>query len=251
MNIFSFAKQIHLDGTNGKAILLMHGWSGTPDDMRFLAEQLNEAGYTVRVPRLTGHGTNAEDFVKANWNNWLMDAEGAYHALVAEFRTENVYVAGLSMGGCLATILARKNPNIPKVALFAPAFIAKDRMVYLTPLLSLFTKSLKKDTRKTSPDPERQEFLDAYENVTWVEPSADLLYLQVRSRWSLDFLSMATSVRVWIAKNDEALDVPKTVEYIQNRVKHVKIVVKEDGQHVIVNFNQKQAIADEVVAFFK
>lgn len=44
------------------AILLIHGYTGSPRDMIWLGHQLNEAGYNIYIPRLPGHGTNKNDF---------------------------------------------------------------------------------------------------------------------------------------------------------------------------------------------
>ena len=46
-----------------KAILLIHGYTGSPREMLWLGTQLHKAGYTVSIPRLPGHGTNKEDFI--------------------------------------------------------------------------------------------------------------------------------------------------------------------------------------------
>ena len=42
-------------------VLLVHGYTSTPQSMRGWAEHLAAAGYTVRLPRLPGHGTRWQD----------------------------------------------------------------------------------------------------------------------------------------------------------------------------------------------
>ena len=67
--------------------------------MRGLAEAFAAAGFSVELPRLPGHGTTVEDMMTTGWADWTAEAEAAYQRLAA--RTEQVVVAGLSMGGSL------------------------------------------------------------------------------------------------------------------------------------------------------
>ena len=47
---------LNCPGQNGEAIILIHGMTGTPHEMRFLANYLNRQGYAVYCPRLANHG---------------------------------------------------------------------------------------------------------------------------------------------------------------------------------------------------
>ncbi|MCK5922826.1 MAG: hypothetical protein KAG66_17925, partial [Methylococcales bacterium] len=57
----------HLDGRpflwkSGRVgILLVHGWTATPVEIRLLAENLYAAGYSVAGPTMAGHGTTPQD----------------------------------------------------------------------------------------------------------------------------------------------------------------------------------------------
>ena len=57
----------------GKAVLLIHGWSTTPYEVRRLGIYLNENGYTVYGPMLSGHGTVPKDLEEMAWTVWLAD----------------------------------------------------------------------------------------------------------------------------------------------------------------------------------
>src|SRR4051812_35729867 len=80
-------------------VLVLHGFTGNPASMRGLAEALAEAGFTVELPRLPGHGTKVEDMIPTGFHDWLEAAEAAYTDLAG--RCDQVVVAGLSMGGAL------------------------------------------------------------------------------------------------------------------------------------------------------
>ncbi|MBV9092982.1 MAG: alpha/beta fold hydrolase, partial [Streptosporangiaceae bacterium] len=85
-------------------VLLCHGFTGSPQTLRPWAEYLAEAGLTVSLPRLPGHGTSWQDLARTTWREWYAEAEAAFGTLTA--RCEQVFVFGLSLGGCLALRLA-------------------------------------------------------------------------------------------------------------------------------------------------
>ena len=53
----SLAAAFRFDGSNGEAVVLIHGFTGVPAHFRPMAHVLDDAGYGVAVPRFTGHGT--------------------------------------------------------------------------------------------------------------------------------------------------------------------------------------------------
>ena len=85
-------------------VLVLHGFTGSPASMRPLAEHLADAGFTVELPRLPGHGTTLEDMMTTSWSHWSAAALAAYDELAQ--RCERVGVVGLSMGGGLTAYVA-------------------------------------------------------------------------------------------------------------------------------------------------
>jgi carboxylesterase len=98
----------HLGGRSG--VLVLHGFTGNPASMRSIAERAAEAGYSVELPRLPGHGTTVEDMITTTWADWSKTAEASYDELAA--RCERVAVVGLSMGGGLAAHVAEVRPSV-------------------------------------------------------------------------------------------------------------------------------------------
>ncbi|MEO6701433.1 MAG: alpha/beta fold hydrolase [Jatrophihabitantaceae bacterium] len=90
--------------TGSIGVLVSHGFTGSPFSMRPLASQLAEAGYTVRLPRLPGHGTSWQDLNTTKWTDWYAEIRAAYAELAD--RCEVIFACGLSMGGALVTKLA-------------------------------------------------------------------------------------------------------------------------------------------------
>jgi len=89
---------------NHVGCLLIHGFSGSPSEMRFLGERLAKTGWTVYGILLSGHGTTLEQRDKTSCEDWVKDAEAGVRKLRKSCDT--VIGIGLSMGGLLALHLA-------------------------------------------------------------------------------------------------------------------------------------------------
>jgi carboxylesterase len=112
------AESFRLEGTNGRAVLLLHGFNDTTQSMRYLGERLNAAGYTVHAPSLPGHGcplpVMAREQRAPAWRRAVADAHAS---LRAEYST--VFLCGQSMGGALA-LLESLDHAPPAMVLLAP-----------------------------------------------------------------------------------------------------------------------------------
>jgi len=116
------AEGFTLEGTNGRALLLLHGFGDTPQTLRYLAARLHAGGYTVRAPLLPGHGRGLRDFATASADDYLRLARQELASL--RERLPWVGLIGLSMGGAIAARLAADGGDVRVLALLAP---------YLTP----------------------------------------------------------------------------------------------------------------------
>src|SRR5437879_13696406 len=85
-------------------VLLLHGLTGMPSEMRPVARHLTSLGYAVETPLLPGHGGSHRDLLRTTWREWLNGAREALRRIAGQ--TEPVVVAGLSMAALLAVLLA-------------------------------------------------------------------------------------------------------------------------------------------------
>lgn len=99
-------------------VLLLHGFTGTAAHMRPLAERLHGMGFTVLGENLPGHGTRLKELSAVTWEDWLEAAKSGVMRLRS--RCDSVCVAGLSMGGCLALLLAEQMQVDAVATLSAP-----------------------------------------------------------------------------------------------------------------------------------
>jgi len=121
-------------------VLLIHGLTGTPAEMRFVGNGLNRAGFTVLGMQLAGHCGDEADLLATGWKDWYASVVEA----AALFREEvdHLFVAGLSMGAVLALKLAIDRPReVDGVGLYGTTFFHDGwatppigRLAFLLPL---------------------------------------------------------------------------------------------------------------------
>lgn len=112
--------------------LLIHGFTGTPKEMRLLGEYLAKQGHTILGIRLAGHATRIEDMRRARWQDWAASVEDG----VAMLKTccSKVVSVGLSMGGALSMYAAANFSVDAAVAISAPYAVDDKRLPLLRPL---------------------------------------------------------------------------------------------------------------------
>lgn len=95
---------------NDIGVLVIHGFTGSTQSVLPLAEAFAKEGFTVLVPRLTGHGISPEELAKASFQDWLQDVEEALDEL--RLHADKIFITGLSMGGALTLYLAENYHDI-------------------------------------------------------------------------------------------------------------------------------------------
>ena len=100
--------------------LLIHGYRGYPGEMVRPATDLYEEGFDVFVPRLPGHGTSGDDFIRTGSSDWMGVVEKAVGDL--KTRYDKVNIAGHSMGSAMAAIIGCGDGQIGKIVYICPSF---------------------------------------------------------------------------------------------------------------------------------
>lgn len=134
MHVIPGAEEFYFQG-GSIGCLLVHGFTGSPSEMRLLGEYLAQKGYTVHGVRLEGHGTSPEDMLRTDFEQWYKSVEQGWQRLRGT--CEKVFVIGLSMGGILALYLASNHPVSGVVSMCAPIYINNSKLFFL-PLYRLF-----------------------------------------------------------------------------------------------------------------
>jgi carboxylesterase len=137
--IIPAAEPFFLLGDSAKsACLLIHGFTGTPKEMRWMGEYLNQQGYTCLGVRLAGHATHPEDMIRSRYTDWIASVENGYHLLRGV--SGNVFLVGLSMGGILSLLMSTQLDVRGVVAMSTPSRLPTDYPIWLLKLISLVIK---------------------------------------------------------------------------------------------------------------
>lgn len=122
-------------------VLVLHGFTGSPRTVRPWAEHLAAAGLTVRVPLLPGHGATWRELAATGWTDWYAAAERAFTELSTQ--CEQVFVFGISMGGCLAFRLAETQGDLVSgLVVVNPSLAGDNPLIPLTPVLKYVIRAL-------------------------------------------------------------------------------------------------------------
>jgi carboxylesterase len=147
-----------LNGTRGSA-LLIHGFMGTPAEMRPLADELNNAGFTVYVPLLPGFGGDIANLGEVGRHDWLKAAGQIWEDLYQRGSAD--ILLGFSMGGAVAMHLARDHSPV-RLILIAPLWklLGGDPKLNALPLIKYVIRHVKPFARADFSDPALRRFFE-------------------------------------------------------------------------------------------
>lgn len=126
---------------SGAAALCLHGLTGTPYEVRPLAEALVVRGIHARGIWMAGHGASVEDLARSTHDEWVDRAHAALKALRADY--ERVFLVGVSMGGLVSLRLAQTEQVEGIVVVGVPLVLAPP-IPQLLPLVRLFLSARRK-----------------------------------------------------------------------------------------------------------
>ena len=243
--MYKEAMPVFLNG--GKtAVLLIHGYLGSPYDVEYLADRLNSKGFTVSVPRLPGHGTNADDFLLSGGKDWLRKVYDSYMEL--DSRYEKVVIAGFSMGALLAVIAAAEfKPE--KLILIAPPLTTRRRLLlFASPVIKIFVKSMNKNCRiKTNS--EYEEYLKKeYWSKDWTKAASDILFLQLKALRLLSTLE--SQVLLVLSERDSTIPI-KVSEIAGKRIRRLTEKRVFNSDHMIFKGEDKERAAEIIIDWLK
>lgn len=112
-----------------RAVLLLHGFTGTSADVRMLGRFLEKKGYTCHAPHYKGHAVPPEELVHTGPNDWWQDVINGFEHL-KNLGYNEIAVAGLSLGGVFSLKLGYTVPIKGIIPMCAPMYIKSEETMY-------------------------------------------------------------------------------------------------------------------------
>jgi len=138
---------------------LIHGFTGTPKEMRWMGEHLAGQGFTALGVRLSGHATQPEDMIRSRYQDWVASVEDGYNLLSGI--TDRIFLVGLSMGGILSLLMSTRLKVAGVFAMSTPYCLPDDPRLPFIKQISRFIKFMPKNNE--APDAgwfDKQSFLE-------------------------------------------------------------------------------------------
>ncbi|HEX5262240.1 MAG TPA: alpha/beta fold hydrolase [Phenylobacterium sp.] len=113
-------RSFRVRGDGRRGVLLLHGLTGAPGEMKAVGRVLHRRGFDLSAPLLAGHGGTESDLLKTGWRDWVASAREAYLKFARE--VDEVYVAGICAGGAIGLELCAEFPEIRGAAVYSMLF---------------------------------------------------------------------------------------------------------------------------------
>jgi carboxylesterase len=226
-------------------VVISHGFTGTPDSVRDWARAFADAGYTVRLPLLPGHGMTWRETNRSRWPQWYATIEAAYEEVAA--RCDIVFAAGLSMGGTLVTRLAERHPDrIAGLVLVNPSYATERLDAKFAPYISWAVRSrpsIGGDIKK----PGAVEIADSRTPV--------VAFASLQKLWKVtraDFAALRAPILLYRSREDHVVEELSTRLLRAGAVNTtVREVVLDDSYHVATIDNDAPTIFAGSVEFVR
>ncbi len=227
-------------------LLLIHGFTGSPSELRRLGYYLNDLGYTVNAILLPGHGTTPEDMIRTGRYDWSGHVLRSYDTMDAgRARGGKIVAIGHSMGGLLALELAMKRRLDGVVSLAAPIYLSS-RKTALALLLQYFIKYVERRPMSAAPLIEEACTYDK----TPVRCVVDLRKLIKLVKAGLD----QVSAPIFVGQGEkDGMVLPKSAEYIYG---HVSSRVRQieyypHSSHGLLLDGERERVYEDISRFLR
>jgi carboxylesterase len=248
--------------------LLIHGLTGTPNEMLLLGKGLHRAGFTVSGMQLAGHCGDQDDLLATGWRDWYASVEASAQELRS--RVDRVYVAGLSMGALLALLLAARQPKlIHGVGALGTTFRYDGwnmprigRLSFMLPLVKMLGLARDRVFMEEAPYGLRDEQIRQYVSSAMLggdsasaglpgnpwHSLADLYLLSRKVRRRLPRVQAPCLVAH--AVEDDIADVRNAHVVAANVAGPVEMLLLENSYHMITIDKERRLVIDRLARFF-
>jgi carboxylesterase len=235
-----------------RACLLIHGFTASPFEMRYLGAKLNEAGYTVLAPRLPGHGTSVKDLDGTGWVDWYQEVVSSFESLAAIY--PKVFIVGMSAGGTLALYLLSHGVNAAGSVVLSTPIRFHSALVRRSFALLSFVPGLRlipAAKKKSGPDIRDQEIKSKLVTYTHGPVRAGLQFIRFMGMTAKRLTKVTAPIIVMQSKNDHVVPADNP-EIIMNGVSSAnkRLVWFEESYHILTWDVERDEVARTIIEFF-
>jgi carboxylesterase len=225
-----------------RAVLLLHGFTGSSADVRMLGRFLEKHGYTSLAPHYKGHGVPPEELILSNPDEWWQDVLNGYNEL-KQAGYEEIAVAGLSLGGVYSLKLALNQPVKGIVTMCSPMTMRTTDKMFEGVLE--YAKQYKKQQGKSEQEIELEIEAIHAQGMPSLPQLQQLIY---DVRQSIDLLY--APILVIQSRQDEVID-PNSANIIYENVESIQKDIRwyEHSRHVITLDKERDQLHEEVLTF--
>ncbi|CAM5448021.1 alpha/beta hydrolase [Rhodanobacter lindaniclasticus] len=251
-----------------RGVLLIHGLTGTPMEMKLLGKGLHRAGFTVHGMQLAGHCGDADDLLATGWRDWYASVEHAADAL--RDKVDQLFVGGLSMGALLALKLAADRPGqVAGVGVYGATFRYDGwsiprlaRLSFMLPLLKKLGIGRDRSFMEQPPYGIRDERLRAQISSAMLGGDSAAAGLPGNPWYSLaEMYALAADVRrrlpqvnapclVAHASEDDVASVRNAELVMRGVSAPTELLLLDDSYHMITIDKQRRTLIERSASFF-
>lgn len=239
------AEEIIFEGNKTNCWLMIHGYSSTPYDLKYLGENINKTfNDFVYIPRLKGHGELPSHLLNLTLEDWYFQVEEDFLLLKKECKTINL--VGFSFGGALATKLSEEK-EIKNTYLISPYFFPRSNFIKILDLnfyINLFADQiiyLRKSKIAQINSKELSGEYISYWNFVLIPIKNSKLFLEKTSQ---DVYKINTPILIQHSKLDDTADVlASKIIFEKISSKNKKLILFENSNHVVLfDYDRREAI---------
>lgn len=243
-------------------ILLIHGLGGTPVEMRYIAQGLNRAGYTVYCCQLSGHCGTTQDLIEAKWQDWASDVVKALDRLK---HCSKIFVGGLSAGSLLALYLSEQlSDRIDGTLLYSPTLVLNGWSMpwymkflqYLRPSMQFIEVMMP----ERHPHGLKDERIRKMVVNSMMNHTSDAGVFETPLSTFTQFNSLSAYMRKRLKninvpiisfhpREDDFSDISNSYEILRKVKGKAELVILEDSYHIITLDKQRQLVIDKSIEF--
>jgi carboxylesterase len=227
-------------------VLLVHGFTGSPKEMRWMGEYLAKDGCSVLGVRLAGHATVPDDLLRVSWQDWLSSVEDGYHLLKG--MSKDIIVAGLSMGGILTLLFAANFQVSGLIAMSTPYELPPDPRMRFLPWLWRFMPTLSKG----EPDWQDPKPAEDHIDYPYYATKAIIELVQLIAEMQVALPRITAPALLMQSTKDGSVSYDN-MEKIYTRLgsQDKEMVTLENSGHVIVRDQDKERVFETAASFIR